>query len=153
MKELQEYRRLLIQRIETVGQEIAGLVLSIDSGDERLSSLPDGSSASQHLAHLCRLELDVYLPLLERLAGSGPSLPSVATGNGALASETVQDVAIQYRGIRARQAAWLRTLPDPVWSLVYRHPTIGDRTFQWWVELSLAHAEEHLRLLRQHLEP
>lgn len=152
MKELREYRRLLIQRIEAVGQEITDLVLSLEDC-ERLPTLPDGSSLFQHLAHLRRLELDVYLPLLERLASSGPSLPPAATGNGAVTPETVQGLAVQYREIRAQQAAWLRTLPDSTWNLIHSHPVTGERTFQWWVELSLAHAEEHLRLLRQHLEP
>ncbi|GAB4523163.1 MAG: hypothetical protein Fur0018_05780 [Anaerolineales bacterium] len=108
----------------------------------------------QTLAHLRDMEQKVFQPCIYAfIADTQHAMPLCLDDEAWLSiyrpDEPVADLLATYADLRQREAEWLDSLPADGWIILRRHPQVGMRSLQWWIERSLATARGHLRLLEQ----
>lgn len=152
MDELWAYRERLLR---CHAQQVVALRKAVRRFPARRWGLagPDGGwSAQQVLAHVRDVEVQAYVPRVHRLLAEPDPLLADFDAEAFLAEhydpgeapgQMLDDID------RARRALRDALRPDDgrAWSRTGRHPALGIRSVQTWVERAVAHCEEHLRQL------
>jgi hypothetical protein len=153
MKELEEYRTNLMQRLEDAAQAFQDECLAVRDPYTPLE--PGGWSVHQIAAHTRDVDQFVYgLRIRRTAAEDNPEFPSF-DGDAYMAENYDAKKPLGellngfVKSVEAR-AEWLRRLPKAAWSRVSRHTKLGKGlTLQAWVEKDLAHIEGHLEQVRR----
>ncbi len=151
--ELHEYRQRLLELYAAQPGALRAAYAAIPP-EARLRPLErDGWTPHQVLAHVRDVELQAFLPRIERiLAEEDPALPDFDEGAWMEArydpAEDHQAILEAFTKARARGSGLLRDLPPEGWNRCGRHPFFGRRTLQWWVEYAVSHAQDHISQLR-----
>jgi hypothetical protein len=156
MEELHEYRKRLVKRYADIAKDFEALITQISLDDGNKPDDQRGLSLHRVIAHLRDVEKQVFLPYFERignedfpsLANDGVSIRESERHNGTEPFETIMD---EYGELRARGLRLLGKMPTHAWNRIGRHPRLGVRTLQWFVERNLAHAEYHLHQLQSQI--
>ncbi len=152
-EELHEYRRRLLERYAAQPGELRAAYAAIPP-EARLRPLERGGwTPHQVLAHVRDVELQAFLPRIERLlAEEDPALSDFDEGAWMDAhydpDESHQAILEAFTAARTRGSGLLRDLSPEGWNRVGRHPLFGRRTLQWWVEYAVSHAQDHILQLR-----
>ncbi len=153
MKELLAYREQLLARWAAVVDDLRRLLLACPA--ERLHRPLEAGGWTPHqiAAHLRDVEAQALWPRIERiLQAEEPTLPNFDEQRWMQQrydpDEPLAAILDEYGALRVREVTRLREAPPAAWNRGGRHPWFGRRTLLWWVERSLAHAEEHLAQLR-----
>ncbi len=98
--------------------------------------------------HLRAAEAEAFAPRLRRiLEDDQPELADFDEGAWMAEhyepEEPVQAILHAWQQVRRESARRLDGIPAQAWSRSGRHVYWGERTLLWWVERSLAHADEH----------
>ncbi len=153
MKELDEYREKLIQRLVQAAEEFRAACLA--AADPAVPVESGGWSVHQLAVHTRDVDKLVYGERVRRtLAEDDPLFPNF-DGDRYMAehydaTEPLSKVLDEFvRSIRELSER-LQTMPVDGWSRPSRHETQGsDLTLQTWVERGLGHIEEHLATVMQ----
>ena len=156
MKQLLEYRALLLDRLARQPDELAGAVDAVSEAEWRQRRVEAGRTLHQLLAHVRDLEALAFLPRLRRvLAEDHPALEAFPSHHWSLEDyqpgEPAADILSGFARARAEALALLRPLPVEGWNRTGFHPPSGPRTAQWWAERMYVHAQEHLDEMRRAL--
>ena len=156
MEELNEYRKRLLKRYADIATDFEALITQISLDDGNKPDDQRGLSLHRVIAHLRDVEKQVFLPYFERIWNEdSPSLAndgvSVMESERHNAAEPFATIMEEYGELRARKLNLLEKMPTHVWNRTGRHPRLGVRTLQWFVEQSLAHAEYHLHQLQSQI--
>jgi len=156
MEEILAYRQALLSALLEVVDELAKTVTAIPTQAWYISSSPDSHTPHFTLAHLRELEAQVFARNLQRIqAEDGPGLPlfddEAWMARHYQPHEAVQNILNELARMRKQEVSWLRDLPAASWSLTGRHPRVGVRTLQWWVELQLDTSRQHVRQITSSL--
>lgn len=153
MKELEEYRANLIQRLEEAANIFREECLKVSDPNARVDA--NGWNVHQIATHTRDVNELVYGLRARRTAvEDDPEFPNfdgdaymAANYNASKAlSELLDDFVENIRSF----VEWLETLPPKAWSRLSRHTTLGKGlTLQSWVEKDLAHIEEHLKTVKE----
>lgn len=152
MKELDEYRTQLIDRLVAVTMEFCEACLS--AGDAFAPLSEDGWNVHQLAAHTRDVNKLVYGARARRTAEEENPEFQNFDGDAFMAEhynagEPLRSLLDGFLADVESLAGMLRGLPAQAWSRVSRHATLGDGfTLQTWVERDLAHIEEHLAAVR-----
>ena len=150
MKELREYQSRLVKRLWEQPQELRKVVEAFKP-DEWMKPLEDeGWSVHQVVAHICHVEWGAFLPRFERILKDDK--PTLANFDETGWMETNYDSEVPMEEllqdfVNVRQSAkdLLEGITPEQLSRTGLHPFQGERTLQWWMEYTAAHAEEHLK--------
>ena len=156
MDELNEYRKRLAKRYADIATDFEALITQIPQNDGNKPNDQRGLNLHRVIAHLRDVEKQVFLPYFERiwnedfpsLANDGVSIRESERHNAAEPFATIME---EYGELRARELNLLEKMPTHAWNRTGRHPRLGVRTLQWFVEQSLAHAEYHLHQLQSQI--
>lgn len=153
MKELREYRLNLIDRLEKTAGEFREACLATDDPSAPIDE--NRWSVHQIAAHTRDVDQLVYGRRVRRTATEeNPEFPTF-DGNaymtenydpGESLEQLLDGFVESVRGL----TEFLRALPEPAWSRLSRHTTLGgELTLQSWVEKDLAHIREHLESVKK----
>lgn len=150
MEELYEYRRRLIERFRTVAEDLAAVLETSHPADLNTSREGVVSKPEATIAHLFVVESSIFIPYLHKILDEElPCLEDTQSVQDALKESELSTAPLtvleKFQQLHTQQVNLLLGLPLESWSRCGRHGTYGVRTFQWWVEHCLAHAEAHLR--------
>ncbi len=147
MKELDEYRAKLIDRLGQAAAEFRRACLAVA---DPLRSVDGGWNVHQLAAHTRDVDKMVYGARARRTLTEDDPLFANFDGDAYMAAHYDPDEPLP-RMLDELQAGigslvvLLRDMPVEGWSRPARHETQGDGfTLQTWVERSLQHIEEHL---------
>ncbi len=153
MKELDEYREKLINRLTEAAKEFRSACLAVKQPYEPIE--PGGWNVHQLAVHTRDVDRLVYGERARRtLAEDNPLFPSFY-GDRYMAEhyDPHEPLGQVLDGLVASVQALaqsLREMPLEGWSRPSRHETMGnDFPLQTWVERDLEHIEEHLATVRQ----
>lgn len=153
MKELDEYRRSLVNRFLRVTDEFCNACLAVQ---DTYAPLLDGSWNVHQLAvHVRDVDKLVYGARARRTANEDNPEFQNFDGEAYMAehysaSEPLDQILDELRGNAESLASLLRQLPPEAWSRESRHATFGKGfTLQTWVERDLAHIVEHLEVIQK----
>ncbi|HEX9388312.1 MAG TPA: DinB family protein [Anaerolineales bacterium] len=153
MKELEEYRMSLIQRLEEAAKAFRMEALVVKDPYTPLDK--DGWNVHQIAVHTRDVDKLVYGLRARRTAvEDNPEFPNF-DGEAYMAAhyDSKESLSELLNGFVENVEALielLRALPPEGWSRVSSHSTLGGGlTLQSWVEKDLAHIEEHLETLKQ----
>ena len=148
MKELNEYRRQLIDRLVDAAERFRKACLAVKDPHAPLEA--GGWNVHQVAVHTRDVDKLVYGLRARRTAEeNNPEFPNF-DGDLYMAEHydpneplvTILDELVDHAG---SLAALLRRLPLEAWSRESRHSVMGSGfTMQTWVERDLAHMEEHV---------
>ena len=153
MKELTEYRKKLVDRLEAAVQEFQKVALAVK---EPFAAIEEGGwNVHQVAVHARDIDRLVYgLRARRTLAEDNPEFPNF-DGEAYMSQHydpkeplgPILDTLVE----SARTlAGLLREMPPDGWSRVSSHETQGSGlTLQTWVERGLDHTEEHLATLKK----
>ena len=152
MKELEEYRLKLMQKLEDTANAFRDEGLKVNNPYTPLPG--DGWNVHQIAVPTRDVDELVYGLRARRTAmEENPEFPNF-DGEAHMAanynaSEPLEEVLSSLvESVRAL-VEWLRALPVAAWSRVSRHTTLGrGLTLQTWVEKDLAHIQEHLKTVQ-----
>lgn len=151
MKELEEYRTNLIQRLVQDARQFRSKALAVK---DAYAPIDDGWNVHQIAAHTRDVDQLVYGWRTRRTAiEANPEFPSFH-GDAYMAEhyserEPLTQIVDQLVQNVESLAEVLRALPIEAWSRESRHVTLGSGiTLQSWVERDLAHIDEHLETIR-----
>jgi hypothetical protein len=153
MKELNEYRTLLINKLVAVAKEFQAACLAVQDPFAPLAE--GGWNVHQVAAHTRDVDNLVYGMRAQRTAQEdNPEFENfdgdAYTRDHYSAEESLQDMLAGFVENVETLAVTLRALPPEAWSRVSRHAKLGNGfTLQTWVERNLAHMEEHLETVKQ----
>ena len=153
MKELEEYRVNLLQRLEAAAQEFRAEVLAVQ---DPYAPLKNGDWNVHQLAvHTRDTDQLVYGSRARRTAlEDNPTFP-VFDGEAYMAAhydaeEPLSELLTGFVENVQALIELLRALPPKGWSRLSSHSTLGTGlTLQSWVEKDLAHIEEHLKTVKK----
>ena len=153
MKELEEYRTNLIERLADTAKAFRSACLAIQ---DPYAPLEEGSwNVHQIAVHTRDVDEWVYGLRASRTAmEDNPEFPSF-DGDAYMtenydSSESLNELLDGFVENIEVLIELLRVLPDEAWSRVSRHTTLGSGlTLQTWVEKDLAHVEEHLEIVKK----
>jgi hypothetical protein len=153
MKQLEEYREKLLNRLEAAAEEFRAACLG--AADPHAPAEPGGWSAHQLAAHTRDVHERVYGARIRRtLAEDNPTFPNF-DGDAYMAANYNRDEPLSplldgFVGSVRSLAGTLRAMPAEGWSRVSSHETQGrGLTLQSWVERDLQHIEEHLATVKK----
>lgn len=157
MKELLEYRKSLIERLQSVTDEFCSACLTVK---DAFVPLAEGEwNVHQIAVHVRDVDKLVYGLRARRTADEqNPEFQSF-DGESYMAehysaTEPLQQVLDELRGNVGTLANMLRELPGEAWSRESRHATLGHGfTLQTWVERDLAHIKEHMEAVKNMINP
>lgn len=150
MEELLEYRHRLLEHFSAVAGEFEHRLAGM-THDELHTPLDDLSNSRHGLfAHLRVTEELLFLVSLRRiLTETRPLLDEFDRKTWMQVHydprEPIGDLLTGFTNIRQQELDHISNMPADGWVRIGRHPVWGDRTLQWWVEMSQAHAISHLR--------
>ena len=153
MKELEEYRTKLIQRLEEAAQAFREACLQAIDPYAPLNA--EGWNVHQIAVHTRDVDELVYGLRARRTAvEENPEFPNFDGEAYMLAnynsSEPLEELLDGFVANVHALVELLRALPLETWSRVSRHATLGGNlTLQTWVEKDLAHIEEHLKTVKK----
>jgi len=153
MKELNEYRVLLINKLVTTAQDFQAACLAVK---DPFAPLEEGGwNVHQVAAHTRDVDQLVYGMRAQRTAQEdNPEFENFDgdeyTRDHYSADESLQTMMAGFVQNIEALTVLLRTLPPEAWSRVSRHAKLGNGfTLQTWVERDLAHIEEHLETVKK----
>jgi hypothetical protein len=153
MDQLCDYRARLLDRLESIPDEIAQAARAIPSEKIHRPTQSGKMSPHQIVARLRNMEKHAYSARLQKLITE--ELPAMKTfpidqweAEHYDPSESVESILDDYATIRQTELHLLRALSPQDWNRSGRHNTFGLRTVQWWAERSLEYATIQLRELR-----
>jgi hypothetical protein len=153
MKELEEYRKNLVERLVQAAHEFRAECLAVK---DAFASISDGWNVHQIAVHTRDIDQRVYGLRARRTANEdNPEFPNF-DGDAYMAehysaNEPLNEITDQLVQNVESLAQMLQTLPVESWSRESRHVTLGQGfTLQTWVERDLAHIEEHLETIRKY---
>jgi DNA-binding transcriptional regulator YbjK len=102
--------------------------------------------------HVRDAEQQAYAPRLKRILVEDRPLFEDFDGDAFMtqhyrAGEDIRAILEAIEAERMALAERLRALASAEWSRTGRHPSLGERTLQSWVERSESHMQEHLTQL------
>lgn len=154
MKELEEYRMSMLQRLAEAAKAFRTEVLA--AKDPYAPSENDGWSVHQIAVHTRDVDKLVYGLRARRTAlEDNPEFPNF-DGEAHMAkhydaTESISELLTGFVENVEALIELLRALPISGWSRLSRHATLGSGlTLQSWVEKDLAHIEEHLETVKKH---
>jgi hypothetical protein len=152
VEELLEYRRRLLERFSAVTGEFEHRLLALPPA--RLHAPWDLSGNSRHwlVAHLQATEENLFLLNIRRiLTESRPALEDFDCLAWMQANydarRPIDQLLSAFASVRTQELDCIRSMSPDGWNRIGRHLVWGDRTLQWWVEQSQAHAVSHLHQL------
>jgi hypothetical protein len=152
VEELYEYRHRLLEHFSALAEDFERRLAAVSSAVLHASMKDSGDSRHWLMAHLRATEEHFFLMSMRRiLTESRPALDEfdrlawmqVNYDPG----EPIGKILSDFAKIRKQELDCIQNMPPNGWNLIGRHITWGDRTLQWWVEKSQAHAVSHLRQL------
>lgn len=153
MKELEEYRISLMEKLEDMAKAFRAECLAVKDPYEPLEK--DGWNVHQIAVHTRDVNERVYGLRARRTAlEDNPEFPNF-NGEAYMAEhyDAKESLIELLNGFVASVQALvelLRALPAEGWSRVSSHSTLGSGlTLQSWVEKDLAHIEEHLATVKK----
>jgi hypothetical protein len=153
MKELEEYRMNLMERLEDAANAFRTEALAVKDPYGPLEE--GGWNVHQIAVHTRDVDKLVYGLRARRTAmEDNPEFPNF-DGEAYMAvhydsRESLDELLNGFVNSVQALIELLRALPVEAWSRVSRHTTLGKGlTMQSWVEKDLAHIEEHLETLRK----
>jgi hypothetical protein len=153
MKELEEYRMSLLQRLEEAAKAFRTEALAVKDPHTPLDK--DGWDVHQIAVHTRDVDKLVYGLRVRRTAvEDNPEFPSF-DGEAYMAEhydskESLIELLNSFVENVEALIELLRALPSEGWSRLSSHSTLGSGlTLQSWVEKGLAHIEEHLETLKR----
>jgi len=153
MKELNEYRVLLINKLVTSAKDFQAACLAVK---DPFAPLEEGGwNVHQVAAHTRDVDQLVYGMRAQRTAQEdNPEFENFDgdeyTRDHYSADESLQTMMAGFVQNIEALAVLLRALPPEAWSRVSRHAKLGNGfTLQTWVERDLAHMEEHLETVKK----
>jgi hypothetical protein len=152
MKELNEYRTLLIERLISATRKFRDACLA--APDPFVPLDEEGWNIHQIAAHTRDVNNLVYGLRARRTAREDNPEFQNFDGDAYMAehynaAEPLNELLDGFVASVEALAGMLRELPAETWSHVSRHTTLGSGfTLQAWVERDLAHIEEHLKAVR-----
>ena len=153
MKELNEYRRLLMDEFVATAKEFQTACLAVK---DPFAPLEEGGwNVHQVAAHTRDVHELVYGKRAQRTAQEdNPEFENFDgdeyTREHYSANESLQAMLDGFVNHVEALVDLLRTLPPEAWSRVSRHVKLGSGfTLQTWVERGLAHIEEHLETVKK----
>jgi hypothetical protein len=150
---LDDYRRRLLARYRHQVAEYAEHLGRLDDRAARIPIKPGEWNAHQVLFHAACVDERAYGPRLRQiLLEDRPALEDFDSDRWMTehydAQEPTQEILRRWAAVRESYAADAEAASAPAWSRTGRQPYWGERTFQWWVERAVAHAEDHWRQLQ-----
>ncbi len=152
MKELDEYRANLIERLVSAAGEFRDACLAVQ---DPFAPLEDGWNVHQIAVHTRDVNLLVYGLRARRTAEEDDPEFQNFDGDSYMmeqydADEPLPQLLDGFAANVETLAAILKGLPAEAWSRESRHSTLGSGfTLQTWVERNLAHIEEHLQTVKK----
>ena len=153
MKELQEYRMSLMQRLEEAARTFRSEALAVKDPYAPLDK--EGWSVHQVAVHTRDVDKLVYGLRARRTAvEDNPEFPNF-DGEAYMtahydANESLSELLNGFVENVEALIELLRALSPEGWSRVSRHSKLGNGlTLQSWVEKDLAHIEEHLETVKK----
>ena len=153
MKELNEYRTQLVNKLVSVAKDFRSACLTVK---DPYAPLEAGSwNVHQVAAHTRDVDQLVYGLRAQRTAQEdNPEFQNfdgdTYTRDHYSADESLQEMLDGFVQNVEALAVTLRALPPESWSRVSRHAKLGNGfTLQTWVERALAHIEEHLETVKK----
>jgi len=153
MKELNEYRTQLVNKLISVAKDFRSACLAVK---DPYVPLEAGSwNVHQVAAHTRDVHQLVYGLRAQRTAQEdNPEFQNfdgdAYTREHYSADESLQEILDGFVQNVEALAVTLRALPPESWSRVSRHAKLGNGfTLQTWVERDLAHIEEHLETVQK----
>ena len=153
MKELNEYRTQLVNKLVSVAKDYRSACLAVK---DPYAPLEAGSwNVHQVAAHTRNVDQLVYGLRAQRTAQEdNPEFQNfdgdAYTREHYSANESLQEMLDGFVQNVETLAVTLRALPPESWSRVSRHAKLGNGfTLQTWVERDLAHIEEHLETVKK----
>ncbi|HSO12312.1 MAG TPA: DinB family protein [Anaerolineales bacterium] len=153
MKELNEYRAHLIERLVSAAKEFHDACLTVLDPFAPLGE--DGWNVHQVAVHTRDVNQLVYGLRAQRTAEEDNPEFQNFDGDAYMAehydsNEPLQELLDGFTANVEAQAMMLRNLPVKAWSRESRHTTFGGGfTLQTWIERGLAHIEEHLQTVNK----
>jgi hypothetical protein len=153
VKELEEYRRQLIQSLGEAARNFRAACLAIPDPFAPIEA--EGWNAHQLAVHTRDVNGLVYGLRARRTAAEEDPLFESFDGDAYMAehydsSEPLESLLDGFVASVEGLGEFLRSLPAGAWARESRHATNGRGfTLQTWVERGLGHIEEHLATLRQ----
>jgi DinB superfamily len=153
MKELEEYRMNLMERLEVAAKAFRAEALAAKDPYAPLDK--DGWNVHQIAVHTRDVDKLIYGLRARRTAvEDNPEFPNF-DGEAYMAEhydakESLSDLLNGFVENVQALIELLRALPGEGWSRLSSHSTLGSGlTLQTWVEKNLAHIEEHLETLKK----
>ena len=153
MKELNEYRVLLMNKLVATAREFQAVCLAVKVPHGPLDE--GGWNVYQVAARTRDVDKLVYGMRAQRTAvEDNPEFENFDgdqyTRDHYSAEESLQTMMAGFVENVEALANTLRVLPIEAWSRVSRHAKLGNGfTLQTWVERDLAHIEEHLETVKK----
>jgi len=156
MKQLLEYRALLLDRLARQSAELAEAITAVPAAAQHQRRVEDGYTLHQILAHIRDLEVLAFVPRLRRiLTEDHPVLDAFPSHHWSEADyqpdEATDKILNDFAQAREAALALLRPLPPEGWNRTSFHAPSGPRAAQWWAERMFTHAQEHLEEMRRAL--
>lgn len=152
MKELNEYRAALIERLVSAAREFRSACLAVR---DPFAPLGGGWNVHQAAVHTRDVSRLVYGLRARRTAEEDNPEFQNFDGDAYMAehynaNESLNELLDGLAADIESLAEMLRGLPVDAWSRESRHATLGNGfTLQTWVERDLAHIEEHLETVKK----
>jgi hypothetical protein len=150
VEELWAYRQRLLERHEAQVTDLRRRLSAWAEDRLRIAPRPGEWSAHQMVFHLRDTEIQAYVARVHRmLAESEPWLPDF-DAEAFMAehyepTEPIQQIVADIEQARRGLRRALAFDDGKAWSRTGRHPALGGRTVQTWVERAVLHFDEHLR--------
>jgi len=153
MDQLYDYRARLLDRLESIPDEIAQAARAIPSEKIHRPTQSGKMSPHQIVARLRNMEKHAYSARLQKLiTEESPSMETFPIDRWETehydATESLESILKEYAAIRQTELTLLRALSPHDWNRSGRHNMFGPRTIQWWAERTLEYATIQLRELR-----
>jgi hypothetical protein len=151
MKELHEYRVLLVSRLKAAAGEFCDACRAADP----LARLEGDWTAHQIAAHTRDVEKFVYGMRIRRtLSEEAPVFTSFDAdawmAEHYQAGEPLEEILNEFHNGVKETCEMLTEMPQEGWSRLSSHEVMGGEfPLQLWVERSLAHIEEHLKTIKR----